>query len=573
MATGGLVLVALAMPLFAPSDASRLRSRLRIAAVLCALARIPLSVDIPAMRTLAATATLGFAGMYLAGLLGSQATTLGWALSLGAIVDQILRALGNTYDLGLRPWWGFVQTGLSIGILLLTESLLRGEEPRRPEDAGGLGGGLALGSAFFVIGSLLALPNAGARWTEGAYPLLVTLSLALSMVPLWPRLYVALDRQEPLQMRWLRGAVVLVGLTGLVIAERKSGGIPVLALTCAGIVFWLFLPISLRVGRRGARVGLALGIATCLVLSTLHALSFTYAYVSPAFRGAALPAFALGYLVSLAPAVAAREPRMHTASLLSIGWQRIGLALSVAVCVLGLTVALPPQQKLVRTVDSIRVGSYNIHYGFDSHWRFALEEQARTIQESRADLVALQEVDTGRLTSYGVDTALWLSRRLGMRAVYLPTVEHLTGIAVLSRLHVLDTGGRLLPSAEEPTGIVRVRVNLEGAPISVYGLWLGLSPQERERQLRAVVDYVDRGRAIVAGDMNTTPDSPIYAAMYLVGFRDPFVELGQLPAPTDPAISPIERIDYVWLRGLSPLDAYVLPSLASDHRMVIIEAE
>lgn len=46
-----------------------------------------------------------------------------------------------------------------------------------------------------------------------------------------------------------------------------------------------------------------------------------------------------------------------------------------------------------------------------------------------AATVMLQEVDTCRITSYGVDGALWLARRLGMQAVCGPALEGLSGIA------------------------------------------------------------------------------------------------------------------------------------------------
>jgi endonuclease/exonuclease/phosphatase (EEP) superfamily protein YafD len=69
--------------------------------------------------------------------------------------------------------------------------------------------------------------------------------------------------------------------------------------------------------------------------------------------------------------------------------------------------------------------------------------------------------------------------------------------------------------------------------------------------------------------------------MQEAGFDDPFIVGGFDPAPTDPAEEPNKRIDYVWIRGpvlgpasagLVPTDARVLQSLASDHRMVVVEA-
>ena len=52
----------------------------------------------------------------------------------------------------------------------------------------------------------------------------------------------------------------------------------------------------------------------------------------------------------------------------------------------------------------------------------------------------------------------------------------------------------------------------------------------------------------------------------------PFTELGIDPAPpTSPAMNPASRIDFVWLRGLSIIRAWVSESLASDHRMVAVD--
>ena len=48
---------------------------------------------------------------------------------------------------------------------------------------------------------------------------------------------------------------------------------------------------------------------------------------------------------------------------------------------------------------------------------------------------------------------------------------------------------------------------------------------------------------------------------------------GRFPRPSDPAVDPEKRIDYVWLRGLKPTRAWVAESLASDHRMVVTEIE
>jgi endonuclease/exonuclease/phosphatase family metal-dependent hydrolase len=249
------------------------------------------------------------------------------------------------------------------------------------------------------------------------------------------------------------------------------------------------------------------------------------------------------------------------------------LAMGAALWLLATAWAVGPRTALASTADTLRIATYNVHYGFDTQWNLSLEGQAQAIARSRADVVVLQEVDTGRLTSFGIDDALWLARRLGMEAVFLPTVEKTTGIALLTRLKLTESGGQLLPSELEPTGIVHGTALLGGAPLPIHGIWLGLSEAERARQLPMALDFIGSGRAVLGGDMNAEPDSAVYERMLQVGFQDPFVAGGFEPLPTDPAVNPHKRIDYVWIRGLKPTEAQVSDSLASDHRLVVVGIE
>jgi len=247
-----------------------------------------------------------------------------------------------------------------------------------------------------------------------------------------------------------------------------------------------------------------------------------------------------------------------------------GIGAIAALVILSAVFARPPALCLKEAGPNVRVGTYNIHYGYNTPWQFQLEEMARAIEESGADIVALQEVDACRLTSYGVDDALWLGRRLGMEAIYQPTVEHLTGIALLSRFPVRQTEGKLLTSRLEQTAIVRAQVEVGDDVLAAYGIWLGLEPEERVVQLSEALDFIGPGPAVLGGDFNSTPGSPIYRQLIDAGFTDGAAAFDA--SPTSPSETPRERIDYVWIRGLRPVDAKVLDSTASDHRMVVVEA-
>jgi endonuclease/exonuclease/phosphatase (EEP) superfamily protein YafD len=126
---------------------------------------------------------------------------------------------------------------------------------------------------------------------------------------------------------------------------------------------------------------------------------------------------------------------------------------------------------------------------------------------------------------------------------------------------------------QEQTGIVHAHFTIGGQLLDAYGIWMGLSNEDTLRQINEALDFTGTNSpATFGGDFNAEPDSPVVQAVLQAGFADPFVALGiDPPPPTDPAIDPQIRIDYVFTRHLKPSSAEVLPSLASDHRMVIVE--
>lgn len=563
------------LPLLSPRAPRRLRSNMRIAAIICATARIPMTIDHPALRLLSSILVLAGAWLYLTGLLRSRPWMVPAALSAGLLADQLLRALGHTFDPSLRLVWLPAQILLSVAAVYLAGAPTQERGSGGMDERAGFAAGLSLGAALFMLASLLALSNAATGWTGGHYAVTVAWMMALTGLPLWPA---ALRVAAPGGSMGQRLILALLVPIGIGIAYQGRPVISSLSLAIALAALWVLLPYSLTAGRRGTRLGAVAGFGALFLLAILHALSFTYAYTLAAFEGLGLPTFLAASILAVAPALLPDAGQELPRALFPTGgsprWPLLGLTMWV----LAVIWALPRPLQLEPAGESIRLGTYNIHYGFDTHRHLSLEAQARTIRESGAHVVALQEVDTGRLTSYGIDNARWLARRLGMEVVYLPTVEHSTGIALLSRVPIRNTQGTLLPSHEEPTGIVGVTVDVGGVPLRAYGIWLGLTPEERARQLSTALRFMngghapENGRATLAGDLNATPGSNVYETLEHAGFIDPFIAGGFDPAPTHPAISPEVRIDYVWLRGMEPLGARVLDSIASDHRMVVVEA-
>jgi endonuclease/exonuclease/phosphatase family metal-dependent hydrolase len=577
MTSVGLVLVAVILallaPLLAPRPGARPQAALLAGALLAFVARIPLTFNHPEVRLAAAVVLLAGGGLYLAARLREQPGEVPRALVLALFLDLLLRTGGQTWDLTLRQAWWPGQVAVSLGLAWLAAWLWR----RRRDEQAPVGGGWGLATGLFWGGwlflqtSLLAFPNALARWSGAPYALFAAL---------WPAVMLLSLLGEEL-WRGRRGRLGAAAAPVLLLAGLAAGYLARGSLAFVGLLVAQLAALALLLtvvgpgaaqGRDRLGPGLALGGLLFLVLSFAYAFAFTYPYTLALFRGTGLPIFLAAGLLAGLPALGrpgAAEAAVPRPSPLWYGALFLAAGLAAG---LSLAVAEPPAPPAPG--PTLRAATYNIHYGYDSDWRLRLEEQAQAIEASGAGIVALQEVDAGRPTSYMIDNALWLSHRLGMEALYLPTLEHLSGIALLSRYPVLAWEGQWLPSELEQTGILWARLDVGGTPVNAFALWLGLEPEERARQLDAALPFVAArpGPAVWGGDFNANPDSPVYAGIAAAGWLDPFEALGLGSPPTDPAIGPRQRIDFVWLRGLAPVAAEVLDSTASDHRLVVVEA-
>lgn len=89
----------------------------------------------------------------------------------------------------------------------------------------------------------------------------------------------------------------------------------------------------------------------------------------------------------------------------------------------------------------------------------------------------------------------------------------------------------------------------------------------RAEQWQKITEFISDQSAtvIVAGDFNGSPFGYSYRTMAHVA-DDAFREAGVGLGYTLPSALPLRRIDYIWSRGLRPVDCRVLPDQVSDHR-------
>ena len=210
-----------------------------------------------------------------------------------------------------------------------------------------------------------------------------------------------------------------------------------------------------------------------------------------------------------------------------------------------------------------------------------MEAIARVIEESGADVVALQEVSRGWVVAGSLDMLSWLAQRLDMVAVGGPTTtDRQWGNAILSRYPILGERAGRLPSEGLPLrrGYLQAEIDTGGTSLLLISTHLHHIAEEGEiREVQAgalLADWDAAPRTIIAGDFNAPPESEEIRLLVEAGLVDSAAALGIDPGYTSPADAPLQRIDYIFLSpDLMPEAFWLLPTTASDHLPLLVTVE
>jgi endonuclease/exonuclease/phosphatase family metal-dependent hydrolase len=375
-------------------------------------------------------------------------------------------------------------------------------------------------------------------------------------------------------------AIALGLAAGSFIDGRAARRFAAVSLLGGAAIAALRIPTFSLVGGVLLACGLALSLRHLCSPAAGPSLSPTRAAAALAGGWIAFFAVVLAYYVpyAFAPVLWAAVAALAVTSLLSPGQPPTSLTLrGAAVTVIVLSVVMlagTTESRPVAASGTLRLMTYNIHFGFDHRQIPSLDAIAETIEAEHPDVVVLQEVMRGSSLAAQHDTLGWLASRLRMTYVFEPTVGDFFGNAVLTRLAVEDherlSFVRPVPLRHSPRGALLVRVG--GVAVIVTHLDEypdAASAAVREDQLRALLERWGHisPPVIIAGDLNALPESRAIALLTAAGFRDLAVGAGA----TVPVIEPTERIDYVLAKGLTALSARVSRSTASDHRAVVVD--
>ncbi|MBI4416136.1 MAG: endonuclease/exonuclease/phosphatase family protein [Euryarchaeota archaeon] len=457
--------------------------------------------------------------------------------------------------------------------------------------------GLGLGAAWGLQLTILAYPAVLARFAEANLFLMTAAVLA----GLGFGIFVVLRGAHPTAHLTL-GGNALVALAAVDLVWLRSPFLPLLI----GIAqFVIVADFALLFGylRRAPSLraaGLALGLSGLVLILYLIAFVFSLVYAFVPGRSlweGHLPWFLLLATVALAiPAILyAQRSRRHGLKHAG-GPSDAAIALTLVVVVMfllgGLGARLLASPAPPTGTEAFTVMTYNIHQGFGSDGILDLGRIRDVVAAADADLVALQESDTARITSANVDSIRWLSVGLGYDEAYGPPTSRQTfGVGLLSRFPIVTWEVVDLPSVEVQRVAVQAELRIGAETVTVVAVHFGLPREEREAQAAFLLERLSQvpGRTIVLGDLNSCPNGlcpgatvadTVYESFKAGLLADVWTAAGtdkMDPAGfTWPAAAPDRRIDYVFFTAGVEIGAVQVPGtalarLASDHRPVVVQ--
>jgi len=241
-----------------------------------------------------------------------------------------------------------------------------------------------------------------------------------------------------------------------------------------------------------------------------------------------------------------------------------------------------------------RILTYNVHRCVGTDRKLNVARVADVIATYEPDIVALQELDVGRMRTGMVDQAHEIAQRLEMSFHFHPAMaveEELYGDAILTLYPERKVQAAPLPlygpmgGMLEPRGALWIAVDIAGVEVQIINTHLGLVPREQQIQAVAIAGpgWVEhpacKDPVILLGDFNATAASMVYKSLTR-RLKD-----ARLLAPgpavstsTFPSRMPVLRIDHVLvsegvtITGISaPFNAATRK--ASDHLPLIVDFE
>lgn len=234
---------------------------------------------------------------------------------------------------------------------------------------------------------------------------------------------------------------------------------------------------------------------------------------------------------------------------------------------------------------TIRFLTYNIHKGIGTDRKFKPDRILNILQESKADIICLQEVDKDVPRSQYLDITKYLATELGFHYVFEGNVKLKKGVygnATLTRFPILSSENLDITwKIKKKRGALITRVETsKNHVITVYNYHLGLATFERNWQIHKILTSAIHKKyrdspSVILGDSNDRRHK-LNPLMEIAGYKDSCITKLKRKNFTFPSYAPVIRIDKVFFNDywIDPQHIVVqnkVTRIASDHSPVMVD--
>lgn len=234
-----------------------------------------------------------------------------------------------------------------------------------------------------------------------------------------------------------------------------------------------------------------------------------------------------------------------------------------------------PQTFASTSKNTIRVVSYNIHFGASANGKPGLSIISKFLASIKPDILCLQEVDKNTIRSLFLDQPHTLSKALSMKMAYGKAddiVPGTTGNLILSKFPILSTENKMLPSQKYKRSALKAILKTPMGKINVINTHLSLSKNVRKKQIEIIKDWILENRfpTILAGDFNTNDINELESLLLVL--NDSATLENKTHISTFENSKYNSRIDYIFIPKTFSLKLYTVPAFHfSDHYPVIVD--
>lgn len=243
----------------------------------------------------------------------------------------------------------------------------------------------------------------------------------------------------------------------------------------------------------------------------------------------------------------------------------IAAAILAIVCIFSLISTTPNPNKVLTNKGELTLVTYNCQQGVDTYGNINVDNQVKLLGSIDADVIALQESDTARISIGNVDVVKYFADKLNYYSYFGPkTVTGTYGTAILSKYPLQNTRSIFTYSNQDEVGTTFAEINFNGKKIGVACVHPCGNDNSDQAFTNTLIDTLSQYDYVVSmGDYNMRETESCYSQI-AEALTDSWKVLWSVPGEANaPDIS--SRIDYIFLSdNFQVLQSEYIPSPQSE---------